>query len=63
MWEDHQERDTEALIDECRKYRARKKEERVINRNRERRYRNKQERRKNLGLRKLGRRFLKNQKS
>ena len=56
---DHQERDTEALINECRKYRMRKRKKRVINRNRKRRYRHKQRRKKELRFKETWKEILK----
>ena len=56
---DHQERDTEALVDECRKYRARKRKKRVMNRDRKRRYRRRQRKKKELKFKETWKEILK----
>ena len=56
---DHQERDAEALINECRKYRARKRKKRVMNRDRKRRYRRKQRKKKGLRFKETWKEILK----
>ena len=56
---DNKEKDTEALINECRKYRARKRKKRVMNRDRKRRYRRKQRKKKELRFKETWKEILK----
>ena len=53
-----QGKDTEALINECRGYRGRKRNTRVINKERKRRYRRKQRKNKELRLKETWRQIL-----
>ena len=55
----YQERDTEALINECRKYKARERKKRVMNKDRKRRYRRKQRKKKELRFRETWKEILK----
>ena len=54
----HKEKDTEALINECRGYRFRKRKKRVFNKERKRRYRRKQRRNKELRFKETWRGIL-----